>query len=106
MASAFASARYLRLYSASRNLGVWRGTNSQCPCPQPVHVVAARLGHSDINTTWNVYSHVLRNTHKSAAEALGKLLHVCYLDLRNWITNGSRDRKSWPLSTYKQLSWL
>ena len=42
---------------------------------QPVHVVAARLGHSETNTTWNVYSHVLRDTHKSAAEALGKLLH-------------------------------
>jgi integrase len=42
---------------------------------QPVHVVAARLGHSETSTTWNVYSHVLRDTHKSAAEALGKLLH-------------------------------
>ena len=41
----------------------------------PVHVVAARLGHADTHTTLSVYAHVLRDSHKEAADVLGKVLH-------------------------------
>ncbi len=34
----------------------------------PVHVVAARLGHADANTTLTVYAHVLKDAHHEAAE--------------------------------------
>jgi len=41
----------------------------------PVHVVAARLGHSKIEMTLNVYAHALPNQQQAAAERLGALLH-------------------------------
>ena len=41
----------------------------------PVHVVAARLGHSNVNITWNTCSHVLKDAHQDAAAILGKVLH-------------------------------
>jgi integrase len=41
----------------------------------PVHVVAARLGHADVNTTLTVYAHVLKDAHQDAAATLGKVLH-------------------------------
>jgi integrase len=41
----------------------------------PVHVVAARLGHADVNTTLTVDAHVLKDAHQDAATALGKVLH-------------------------------
>ena len=41
----------------------------------PVHVVAARLGHSTVSMTLDVYSHALRDAHKDAAATLGKVLH-------------------------------
>ena len=42
---------------------------------EPVHVVAERLGHSDINITLNTYAHVLPDMQQSAATKLGALLH-------------------------------
>ena len=41
----------------------------------PVHVVAARLGHSKVEMTLNVYAHALPNQQKAAAERLDTLLH-------------------------------
>jgi integrase len=41
----------------------------------PVHVVAARLGHSNVNITWQTYTHVLKDAHQDAAAILGKVLH-------------------------------
>jgi len=41
----------------------------------PVHVVAERLGHSDVNITLNTYAHVLPDMQRSAADRLGTLLH-------------------------------
>ena len=41
----------------------------------PVHVVAARLGHSKVDMTLNVYAHALPNQQAVAAERLGALLH-------------------------------
>lgn len=41
----------------------------------PVHVVAARLGHSKVEMTLNVYAHALPNQQQAAAERLGALLH-------------------------------
>jgi integrase len=42
---------------------------------EPIHVVAQRLGHSDVSITWNTYSHVLPNQQKQAAARLAGLLH-------------------------------
>jgi integrase len=42
---------------------------------EPIHVVAQRLGHSDVGITWNTYSHVLPNQQKPAASRLAALLH-------------------------------
>lgn len=42
---------------------------------EPVHVVAERLGHSDVNITLNTYAHVLPDMQRSAAAKLGALLH-------------------------------
>jgi integrase len=41
----------------------------------PVHVVAARVGHSDVSMTLNVYAHSLPNMQADAASRLGALLH-------------------------------
>lgn len=41
----------------------------------PVHVVAARLGHSKVEMTLNVYAHALPNQQQAAAERLDALLH-------------------------------
>ena len=41
----------------------------------PVHVVAARLGHTKVEMTLNVYAHALPNQQQAAAERLGALLH-------------------------------
>jgi integrase len=41
----------------------------------PVHVVSKRLGHSKIEMTLNIYSHVLPGQQAEAAATLGKLLH-------------------------------
>jgi site-specific recombinase XerC len=42
---------------------------------EPVHVVAERLGHSDVNITLNTYAHVPPDMQRSAADRLGTLLH-------------------------------
>lgn len=42
---------------------------------EPVHVVAERLGHSDVNITLNTYAHVLPDMQQGAAARLGALLH-------------------------------
>jgi integrase len=41
----------------------------------PVHVVAARLGHSKVEMTLNVYAHALPNQQRVAAERLSELIH-------------------------------
>jgi integrase len=41
----------------------------------PVHVVAARLGHSKVEMTLNVYAHALPNQQQAAANRLAALLH-------------------------------
>jgi integrase len=40
-----------------------------------VHVVARRLGHSDVSITLNVYAHALPDMQRSAATKIGALLH-------------------------------
>jgi integrase len=42
---------------------------------QPVHVVAARLGHSDVTTTLDTYAHALPDAQAAAADTMGGLLH-------------------------------
>ena len=45
---------------------------------EPVHVVSARLGHSDVSITLNNYAHVLKAHERSAADRMSTLLHeVC-----------------------------
>ena len=39
-----------------------------------VKVAQERLGHKDINTTMNIYSHVLPSSAKDAAEKIGQLV--------------------------------
>jgi integrase len=41
----------------------------------PVHVVAARLGHSTATMTLNIYAHALPDMQKDAAARLGAVLH-------------------------------
>lgn len=41
----------------------------------PVHVVAQRLGHSDVSITLNIYAHVLPDMQQGAADRLGAVLH-------------------------------
>ena len=36
----------------------------------------ARLGHADIQTTLNIYSHVLPTTAKDAADKIGELVYA------------------------------
>ena len=43
---------------------------------EPVHVVAQRLGHSDLSMTLNIYAHVLPDMQQNAADKLGALLHA------------------------------
>jgi len=40
----------------------------------PIATISARLGHRDVATTLNVYSHSLTAADRSAATALGELL--------------------------------
>lgn len=42
---------------------------------EAVHVVAARLGHSDVGVTLNNYAHALKSHERGAAERIGGLLH-------------------------------
>jgi integrase len=42
---------------------------------EPVHVVAQRLGHSDVQITLNTYAHVLPDMQQGAADRLGAVLH-------------------------------
>jgi integrase len=42
---------------------------------EPVHVVALRLGHSDVRMTLNIYAHVLPDVQHSAAAKLGAIPH-------------------------------
>jgi integrase len=42
---------------------------------EPVHVVAERLGHSDVQITLNTYAHVLPDMQQGAADRLGAVLH-------------------------------
>jgi integrase len=42
---------------------------------EPVHVVAQRLGHSDVSITLNTYAHVLPDVQQGAADRLGAVLH-------------------------------
>lgn len=44
------------------------------PYPVPVHVVAARLGHSSPVVTLNVYAHVLPRNDKDAADVMADVL--------------------------------
>jgi integrase len=37
-------------------------------------VIQSRLGHADIGTTMNIYSHVLKEVDKQAADAIETLL--------------------------------
>lgn len=41
----------------------------------PVHVVAQRLGHRDVQTTLNTYAHVLPDAQRAAADTLGSVLY-------------------------------
>jgi integrase len=41
----------------------------------PVHVVQKRLGHKRVETTMNVYAHVLPSVQQDAAEKLAILLY-------------------------------
>jgi len=41
----------------------------------PVHVAAARLGHSDTSITLSTYAHALKDSHQEAADRLGAVLH-------------------------------
>ena len=41
---------------------------------EPAHVVAQRLGHSDVNITLNTYAHVLPDMQPGAADRLGAVL--------------------------------
>ena len=43
----------------------------------PVHVVAQRLGHSDVSETLNTYAHALPDMQRDAAAKLGALLTSC-----------------------------
>jgi len=42
---------------------------------EPVHVVAQRLGHADVQTTLNTYAHVLPDMQQNAADRLPAALH-------------------------------
>jgi integrase len=42
---------------------------------EPVHVVAQRLGHSDVSMTLNIYAHVLPDMQQGAADRLDAVLH-------------------------------
>lgn len=42
----------------------------------PAKVAQARLGHADIQTTLNIYSHVLPTTAKDAADKIGELVYA------------------------------
>jgi integrase len=41
----------------------------------PVHVVAARLGHSNVSMTLSTYAHSLPNMQADAAARLSDVLH-------------------------------
>jgi integrase len=47
-----------------------------------VKVVSERLGHADVATTLNIYSHLLPTTQATAATAMEGLLH------QDWLRNG------------------
>jgi integrase len=42
---------------------------------EPVHVVAQRLGHADVQTTLNTYAHALPDAQQGAADRLAAVLH-------------------------------
>jgi integrase len=42
---------------------------------EAVHVVAKRLGHSDVQITWGTYAHALPDVQKAAARTIGGLLY-------------------------------
>jgi integrase len=42
---------------------------------EPIHVVAQRLGHANVETTWKTYAHVLPEQQQQAAAAMGSILH-------------------------------
>ena len=42
---------------------------------EPVHVVAARVGHAKVTTTLETYAHALPSHGKAAASRLGAILH-------------------------------
>jgi integrase len=42
---------------------------------EPVHVVAERLGHADVQITLNTYAHVLPDMQQGAADRLAAVLH-------------------------------
>ena len=54
-----------------------RHTNATLLLSQGVDfkVIQTRLGHSDINTTLNIYSHVNMEMQKDATKKLNKILH-------------------------------
>jgi integrase len=43
---------------------------------EPVHVVAARLGHAKVTTTLEIYAHALPAHGQAAARTLGGLLYA------------------------------
>ncbi len=58
-----------------RGSSAWRGNVDATAYLTPVHVVAARLGHSKVEMTLNVYAHALPDQQQAAAASLGALLH-------------------------------
>ena len=40
----------------------------------PIHVVSQSMGHAQVSTTWNTYSHVLPQQRKELAARMGSLL--------------------------------
>jgi len=43
---------------------------------EPVHIVAERLGHSDVSVTLDNYAHVLKSHQRDAATRIGALIHA------------------------------
>jgi integrase len=43
---------------------------------EPVHIVAERLGHSDVSVTLDNYAHVLKSHQRGAADRIGALIHA------------------------------
>lgn len=50
----------------------------QINCGVPVTTIAARLGHSSVNTTNQIYIHAIRSANEAAAEALDNILNPKY----------------------------